>query len=147
VTSLPEADQWRLGVPEDGKNGPHRLTYRQTEYSFALVAAAQQAAVHDAKTAEAARCKLGRLTAGGERGDCRVQCPAANDTARGWCRLAGLAPVMLFTTVLLAAAKTRARRRATVTSPAQAPPPRSPAPGQREHARTHQTPPGTAKDL
>jgi len=40
LTSLPEADQRRLGVLADGKNGPHRLTYRQTEYTFALVAAA-----------------------------------------------------------------------------------------------------------
>jgi hypothetical protein len=143
----------------------------------------EQAAGHDAKTAEAARYKLGRLTAGDEDGYHRVQCPAAagkircplqppsmtldrdrpevlappehpqpccaqqtitvppgvlaktaqkhdypsaawrrsyarrtaaerifatakdpasNDTARGWCRLTGLAPLMLFTTVLLA---------------------------------------------
>jgi hypothetical protein len=40
LTSLPEAGQRRLGVLAEGKNGPHRLTYRQTEYTFALVAAA-----------------------------------------------------------------------------------------------------------
>ena len=40
LTSLPEDDQRRLGVITDWKNGPHRLTYRQTEYTFALVAAA-----------------------------------------------------------------------------------------------------------
>jgi hypothetical protein len=143
----------------------------------------EQAADHDTKTAEAARYKLGRLTAGDEDGYHRVQCPAAagkircplqppsmtlsrdrpeilappehpqaccaqqtitvppdvlaktaqkhdypsaawrrsyarrsgaergfatakdpasNDIARGWCRLTGLAPLMLFTTVLLA---------------------------------------------
>jgi hypothetical protein len=143
----------------------------------------EQAAAHDAKTAEAARYKLGRLTAGDEDGYHRVQCPAAagkvrcplrpasmtldrdrpeilqppqhpqacctrqtltvppdvlaktaqkhdypsaawrrsyarrtgaervfatvkdpaaSDTARGWCRLTGLAPLMLFTAVLLA---------------------------------------------
>ena len=143
----------------------------------------EQAAARDAKTAEAARCKLGRLTADDEDGCHRVQCPAAagkvrcplrpapvtldrdrpeiltppehpqacctrqtltvppdvlaktaqkhdypaaawrrscarrtaaervfatvkdpaaSDTARGWCRLTGLAPLMLFTMVLLA---------------------------------------------
>jgi len=36
-----------------------------------------QAAAHDAKTAELARYKLGRLTAGDEDGYHRVQCPAA----------------------------------------------------------------------
>jgi hypothetical protein len=40
LTSLPEGEQRRLGVLADGKNGPHRLTYRQTEYTFALVTAA-----------------------------------------------------------------------------------------------------------
>jgi hypothetical protein len=40
LTSLPEADQRRLGVLADWGNGPHRLTYRQTERTFALVTAA-----------------------------------------------------------------------------------------------------------
>ena len=40
LTSLPEDDQRRLGVIADWKHGPHRLTYRQTEYAFGLVAAA-----------------------------------------------------------------------------------------------------------
>jgi hypothetical protein len=146
-------------------------------------AAPAQAAAHDAKTAEAARCKLGRLTSDDTDGCHRVQCPAAagkircplrppsmsldrdrpeiltppqdpqacctrqtitippgilaktaqkhdypsaawrrsyarrsgaergfatakdpaaNDIARGWCRLTGLAPLMLFTATLLA---------------------------------------------
>jgi hypothetical protein len=150
---------------------------------LARSAAREQAASHDAKTAEAARYKLGRLTADDADGYRRVQCPAAmgkircplrpasmtldrdrpeilappehpqacctqqtitigpdvlaktaqkhdypsaawrrsyarrsgaergfatakdpasNDIARGWCRLTGLAPLMLFTTVLLA---------------------------------------------
>ena len=38
LTSLPEADQRRLGVIADWKHGPHLLTYRQTEYAFGLVA-------------------------------------------------------------------------------------------------------------
>src|SRR6516164_1910778 len=38
LTSLSEDDQWRLGVIADWKHGPHLLTYRQTEYTFGLVA-------------------------------------------------------------------------------------------------------------
>jgi hypothetical protein len=38
LTSLPGDDQRRLGVTADWKNGPHLLTYRQTEYTFGLVA-------------------------------------------------------------------------------------------------------------
>jgi hypothetical protein len=40
LIALPEDDQVRLGVIAGAKNGPHRLTYRQTEYTFALAAAA-----------------------------------------------------------------------------------------------------------
>src|SRR5215471_7905184 len=40
LVSLPEDDQRRLGVLADWKHGPHLLTYRQTEYTFGLVAAA-----------------------------------------------------------------------------------------------------------
>ena len=35
---LREDDQRRLGVIADWKHGPHQLTYRQTEYTFGLVA-------------------------------------------------------------------------------------------------------------
>ena len=38
LVSLPEDDQRRLGVVADWKHGPHRLTYRQTERTFGLVA-------------------------------------------------------------------------------------------------------------
>jgi hypothetical protein len=38
LIALPEPDQVRLGVIEDWKDGPHQLTYRQAEYTFALVA-------------------------------------------------------------------------------------------------------------
>jgi hypothetical protein len=34
LTALPEGEQRRLGVAADWKNGPHLLTYRQTEYTF-----------------------------------------------------------------------------------------------------------------
>jgi hypothetical protein len=40
LTGLPEGEQRRLGVITDWRNGPHQLTYRQTEYTFALVTAA-----------------------------------------------------------------------------------------------------------
>jgi hypothetical protein len=38
LTSLPEGEQRRLGVIAEWKNGPHRLTYRQIERTFGLVA-------------------------------------------------------------------------------------------------------------
>ena len=38
LINLPGDDQRRLGVTADWKNGPHLLTYRQTEYTFGLVA-------------------------------------------------------------------------------------------------------------
>ena len=40
LVSLPEDDQRRLGVVADWADGPHRLTYRQTEYTFGLAAGA-----------------------------------------------------------------------------------------------------------
>ena len=40
LTALGEDDQRRLGVLADWKHGPHLLTYRQTEYTFGLVAGA-----------------------------------------------------------------------------------------------------------
>jgi hypothetical protein len=85
---------------------------------------------------------------GAERGFATAKDPASNDTARGWCRLMGLAPLMLFTVTLLVvrnqrilaawntrqeenqrrAAKglpprTRRRRRKTPTATASAGPP------------------------
>jgi hypothetical protein len=38
LTSLPEDEQRRLGVITEWKHGPHRLTYRQAERTFGLVA-------------------------------------------------------------------------------------------------------------
>jgi hypothetical protein len=54
---------------------------------------------HDYPSA-AWRRSYARRTAA-ERGFATVKDPAGNDTARGWCRLMGLAPLMLFTTALL----------------------------------------------
>src|SRR5690242_16269953 len=38
LTALPGDDQRRLGVVADWKGGPHTRTYRQTEYTFGLIA-------------------------------------------------------------------------------------------------------------
>src|SRR6516162_4445641 len=38
LAGLPEDEQRRLGVTADWKHGPHRLTYRQTEYTAGLAA-------------------------------------------------------------------------------------------------------------
>jgi len=40
LTALSEDDQRRLGVIADWKDGPHRLTYRQTERTFGLITSA-----------------------------------------------------------------------------------------------------------
>jgi hypothetical protein len=37
LAGLPEAEQRRLGVLADWRDGPHKLTYRQAEYTFGLV--------------------------------------------------------------------------------------------------------------
>jgi hypothetical protein len=44
---------------------------------------------------------------GAERGFATTKDPASNDISRGWCRLMGLAPLTLFTTVLLVARNQR----------------------------------------
>ena len=107
---------------------------------------AKTAQKHDYPTA-AWRRSYARRT-GAERGFATAKDPASNDTARGWCRLMGLTPLMLFTTVLLIARnqrilaawdtrqqenarraarglppRTRRRRRKTLTATAPAAPP------------------------
>ena len=84
---------------------------------------------------------------GAERGFATAKDPASNDISRGWCRLMGLTPLMLFTATLLVVRnqriltawnarqqdnarraaralppKTRKRRRTTLASLAAAPP-------------------------
>ena len=44
---------------------------------------------------------------GAERGFATAKDPASNDISRGWCRLMGLAPLMLFTVTMLAARNQR----------------------------------------
>ncbi len=60
---------------------------------------AKTAQKHDYPSA-AHRRSYARRT-GAERGFATAKDPASNDISRGWCRLMGLAPLMLFTTVLL----------------------------------------------
>ena len=54
---------------------------------------------HDYPSAAWRRSYARRTSA--ERGFATAKDPATNDITRGWCRLMGLAPVMLFTTALL----------------------------------------------
>ena len=60
---------------------------------------AKTAQKHDYPSA-AHRRSYARRT-GAERGFATAKDPATNDISRGWCRLMGLAPLMLFTTALL----------------------------------------------
>jgi hypothetical protein len=107
---------------------------------------AKTAQKHDYPSA-AHRRSYARRT-GAERGFATAKDPATNDISRGWCRLMGLAPLMLVTTVLLVARnqrilqawnarqqdserraakglppRTRRRRRTTLTALAAARPP------------------------
>jgi hypothetical protein len=67
---------------------------------------AKTAQKHDYPSA-ARRRSYARRT-GAERGFPAIKDPAASDIARGWCRLMGLAPLMLFTTTLLIVRNQRA---------------------------------------
>jgi hypothetical protein len=68
---------------------------------------------------------------GAERGFATAKDPATNDITRGWCRLMGLAPLMLFTTTLLIARNQRilaawnARQQENARRAAQGLPPRT----------------------
>jgi hypothetical protein len=61
---------------------------------------AKTAQKHDYPSAAWRRSRARRSAA--ERGFSTAKDPASNDIARGWCRLMGLAPLMLFTVSLLA---------------------------------------------
>jgi hypothetical protein len=52
-TGLPETEQRRLGVIAEWKDGPHQLTYRQVERTFALVARALAKQEPDGRPSEA----------------------------------------------------------------------------------------------
>jgi hypothetical protein len=66
---------------------------------------AKTAQKHDYPSA-AWRRSYARRT-GAERGFATAKDPASNTTSRGWCRLTGLAPLMLFISTLLAARNQR----------------------------------------
>ena len=66
---------------------------------------AKTAQKHDYPSA-AWRRSYARRT-GAERGFATTKDPASNDIRRGWCRLMGLTPLMLFTTMLLIARNQR----------------------------------------
>src|SRR6185312_3633667 len=100
---------------------------------------------------------------GAERGFATAKDPAANDISRGWCRLMGPAPLMLFTTTLLIARNQRIlaawyarqqenqRGAASGLPPKPAagaarPPPRSPPPDRPRPARARPHPPPAAPD-
>ncbi len=53
LIGLPERDKWRLGVICSWKNGPHELTYRQTERTFGLIVAALCKEKPDGKPSQA----------------------------------------------------------------------------------------------
>ena len=100
---------------------------------------------------------------GAERGFATAKDPATNDTSRGWCRLMGLAPLMLFTATLLITRNQRIltawnarqeenKRRAAAGLPPEpgdgaarhppsSPPPGRPNPG--EHPRARVSPAAT----
>jgi len=61
LVSLPEGEQRRLGVLADWRHGPHLLTYRQAEYTFALVTAALGKAGPDGLPSPALQAACDRL--------------------------------------------------------------------------------------
>ncbi len=55
LIGLPDAQKRRLGVTCAWKNGPHELTYRQTEYTFARVVTALAEQKRDGRPSEPPR--------------------------------------------------------------------------------------------
>jgi hypothetical protein len=90
---------------------------------------AKTAQKHDHPSA-AHRRSYARRT-GAERSFATAKDPATNDISRGWCRLMGLAPLMLFTTVLLTVRNQRilhawnARQQENARRAANGPPPKT----------------------
>ncbi len=121
---------------------------------------AKTAQKHDYPSA-AWRRSYARRT-GAERGFATAKDPATNDISRGWCRLMGLAPLMLFTTTLLIVRNQRIlhawnarqeetpaprRRRACPRKPADAaarPPPASPPARHKGNRQTRATRPAAS---
>jgi hypothetical protein len=61
LTSLPEADQDRLGVTTNWETGPHQLTYRQVEYTFGLLTRALAKDKPDGAPSETLQAACDRL--------------------------------------------------------------------------------------
>ena len=61
LTSLPEADQARLGVTASWNTGPHRLTYRQAGHTLRLVTAALARDEPDGAPAQALQAACDQL--------------------------------------------------------------------------------------
>jgi len=84
LIGLPGADRQRLGVIASWKTGPHELTYRQTERTFALVVRALSKEHPDGKPSETLSAIMDRLSEasvgvlGGGRG------PQSNSLAIDW---------------------------------------------------------------
>ena len=97
---------------------------------------AKTAQKHDYPSA-AWRRSYARRT-GAERGFATAKDPAANDIARGWCRLMGLTPLMLFTTTLLIVRNQR------ILARLERPAGRNPAP--RRRRATPENPPTPPQD-
>jgi hypothetical protein len=81
LLALPEAERRRLGVIAEWRDGPHRLTYRQTERTFALVVKALARQTPDGSPSDALSEVLDALmeasvTASGE--------PASSSLAVDW---------------------------------------------------------------
>lgn len=81
LTSLPEADQWRLGVIAVWKDGLHRLTYRQVERTFGLVGRALAKEEPDGSPSEALGEVLDALL---EASVTELGCPASSSIAVDW---------------------------------------------------------------
>ena len=99
---------------------------------------------HDYPSA-ACRRSYARRT-GAERGFATAKDPATNDISRGWCRLMGLAPLMLFVTTLLVVRNQRILARLEHPAAGKRPPRRQgPAPEnprRRRKTLTEPPPPG-----
>jgi hypothetical protein len=61
LISLPDDDRRRLGVTAGWKHGPHLLTYRQTEYTFGLVAGVLAGDEPDGRPSQALQGACDRL--------------------------------------------------------------------------------------
>jgi hypothetical protein len=81
LTGLPEPEQRRLGVIAEWKDGPHQLTYRQTERTFGLVAGELAKEEPDGKPSQALSAILDALIEASVK---TVGEPASSSLAVDW---------------------------------------------------------------